>query len=535
MTTVVVISGPVAAGKTTLATGLVDRYGGTIVKTRETLRNLAAREGVDLRDRRGLQEFGERLDRESNGRWVTEATRSASGDGALLVVDAARITAQVEDLRETYGRRLVHVHLTSSSKEELELRYRTRPSTIDELPTYKAVTENPTEANIAELAATADAVLDTYKNTASDILIRCAAHLGLLPSLTVPLVDVLVGGEWGSEGKGNIAYYLAGEYDLLVRVGGPNAGHKVPHGGSFTHRSLPSGALANPSAHLIIGPGAVIDPRVLLTEIAEAGVEDARLTIDPQTMVISPDDIVAEEELVRSIGSTGTGVGSATARRVLGRRAEEPADLARDIPELRPYVGQTSDLLSEAFSQRKRILVEGTQGTGLSMFHGEYPWVTSRDTTVAGVLSEAGIGPRRVRRVIMVCRSYPIRVGGPSGPMGAGRELTWKEIEQRAGLKPGSIEEKGSVSGKTRRVAEFDWQLLRRSAELNSATDIALTFADYIDATNRRAFRYEQLTRPTIQFVEEIERVSGAPVSLIATDFSKRSVIDRRTWRGHIL
>jgi adenylosuccinate synthase len=87
------------------------------------------------------------------------------------------------------------------------------------------------------------------------------------------------------------------------------------------------------------------------------------------------------------------------------------------------------------------------------------------------------------------------------------------------------------VTKQERRVAEFDWAMLRRSAELNSATDIAITFADYLSVSNRTAFRYEQLTAETLQFVEEVESVSGAVASLIATDFSERNIIDRRTWR----
>ena len=134
----------------------------------------------------------------------------------------------------------------------------------------------------------------------------------------------------------------------------------------------------------------------------------------------------------------------------------------------------------------------------------------------------------------MVCRTYPIRVQDPpgrtSGPMS--QELQWEEIARRSGLPSEELiaHEKGSRSGKQRRVAEFDWELLRKAAELNGATDIALTFTDYLHATNRGARRYDQLTGDTIMFVEEVERVSGVPVSLITTCFDVRGVIDRRRW-----
>ena len=392
---------------------------------------------------------------------------------------------------------------------------------------------NRTERNVKRLARDADVIIDTARCTELDVEVRAAAHLGLSGRDTGPLVDVIVGGEYGSEGKGNVAFYLAPEYDMLVRVGGPNAGHVVPRqdGSPFTHRLLPSGT-QNSTAHLLLGPGAVIDVSTLQTEIAACGVEHDRLSVDPQVMVISDADIEAEQALVRRIGSTGKGVGAATARRILDRGAG--VKLARDIPDLAPYIRDSHEVLEDAYTQRRRIMLEGTQGTMLSLYHGSYPHVTSRDTTVAGCLAEAGVPPRRVRRVIMVCRTYPIRVQSPdgssSGPIG--QELGWEELAERSGLSAEELKnfEKGSVSGKQRRVAEFDWALLRQAARLNGPTDIALTFADYIDARNRDARRLDQLTTETIRFIEEVERVAGANVSLISTRFHPRSIIDRRHW-----
>jgi adenylosuccinate synthase len=208
--------------------------------------------------------------------------------------------------------------------------------------------------------------------------------------------------------------------------------------------------------------------------------------------------------------------------------------LAKDIPELKPFIHPACGVLDKAFFERKRVFVEGTQGTGLSLFHGQYPHVTSRDTTVAGCLSEAGISPSRVRRVIMVVRTYPIRVQDPakstSGPMS--QELSWAEISRRSGVPLSELKtkEKTSTTHKKRRVAEFDWELLRKAASLNGPTDIALTFSDYVSVKNRDARRFEQLSEETIRFIEEIERVAGAPVSLISTRFESRSIIDRRSW-----
>jgi adenylosuccinate synthase len=113
------------------------------------------------------------------------------------------------------------------------------------------------------------------------------------------------------------------------------------------------------------------------------------------------------------------------------------------------------------------------------------------------------------------------------------QELDWEHVADRSGLDLGEIlkTEKGSVSRNQRRVAEFDWTQLRQAVEINGATDIALTFADYLDAENDKARRFDQLTEETIRSIEEIERVAGTPVTLISTRFHERSIIDRRSWR----
>ncbi len=286
----------------------------------------------------------------------------------------------------------------------------------------------------------------------------------------------------------------------------------------------------------MIGAGAVLNVDRLLAEIADCQVEVDRLCIDPQAMVIDDADRAGEEALKAQIGSTGQGVGRATARRILGRGG--PLDgfpavqLAGNVPALAPYTRRRAvEVFADAFARHQRVLLEGTQGTGLSLYHGDYPSVTSRDTTVAGCLAEAGIAPHRVGHAVLVTRTYPIRVGGESGPMS--QEIAWEAVADRSGVDLHEIleTEKGSVSGRQRRVSEFDWVLLRRAAEINGATDIALTFADYLDVENLQARRFDQLTRPTIEFIEEVEQVAGAPVTLVSTRFHQRSIIDRRAWR----
>ena len=509
-----------------------------MISTKQLLIRIAEEAGARLpRTREALQAYGEKLDRDTGGLWVTNgvlADMDGEPEPSLVVIDAVRVHAQVEALRQAWGRQVTHVHLKAPDPE-LERRYEVRrsDSEIEELSTYAAVKQNPTEAAVDLLAGDADVLIDTSRCRPDDVEVRCAARLSLLTSRLGPYVDVLIGGQYGSEGKGNVAYYLAPEYDLLVRVGGPNAGHKVPLTTPYTHRQLPSGTRANAESMLLIGPGATLNVELLLEEISDCNVDAGRLIVDPRAMVIEADDVAAEVVLKSAIGSTGQGGGAAAARRIRGRHGsiQPPVRLARDIADLRPYTGaMASDVLAHAFNSGKRILLEGTQGTSLSLYHGSYPHVTARDTTVAGCLAEAGIAPAWVRKVLGIFRTYPIRVGGQSGPMG--EEIDWEAVSQRSGVPLTELMgvEKGSVSGNRRRVAEFDWVQLRASCQLNGITDVALSFADYLDVANRKARRFDQLTQATVRFVQEVESVAEVPVSLIVTRFDVRSVIDRRRW-----
>jgi adenylosuccinate synthase len=443
---------------------------------------------------------------------------------------------QIEGLRNAFGSRVVHVHLTAPLPV-LEERYVRRGSeAVSELPSYSEVRRNRTEKNIERLQDIADLVIDTSTTGPGGVVARALAATRLPRPSSGASVDVIVGGQYGSEGKGNVVAHIAADYGLLVRVGGPNAGHKVKFGadGSFVHHHLPSGTHTSTAA-LALAPGAVINVDHLMDEISQCGVEADRLSIDPQAMVISESDIEAEESLRKVISSTKQGVGAATSRKIMKRDEYISAPfLARDIPALQPYIRPLADVLRKAYASNTAILVEGVQGTMLSLHHGSYPHVTSRETTVSGALAESGIPPTYVRRAIAVFRTYPIRVQnaeqGTSGFME--NEIRLEEIARRSGISIEELEstERTSTTNRARRIAEFDWALLERSVALNGPTDLALTFVDYLDVANRGARRYDQLTQPTIQFIEDVERVAKAPVSLISTRFHARSIIDRRSW-----
>jgi adenylosuccinate synthase len=529
----VLLSGAVASGKTTLAEALEARFGFRRLKTRQLIESMREVK----RERRALQRAGEALDRRTGGQWIAHALAQQTQtlpDGACIVVDSIRIKAQIDAVRRAFGAHVVHIHLTAS-EEKLRERYEGRPRSIEELSTYSEVRADKTERLVGRLADVADIVVDTAQSTEEGVLIRVASRLGFYGRSVDRLVDVLVGGQYGSEGKGHVASYLAPEYDYLVRTGGPNAGHTVfEEPQPYPHHQLPSGTRCS-EAKLIIAAGAVLAVDKLLKEIADCEVGTDRLVIDPKAMIIDPQDIAFEKkELEARIGSTAQGVGAATSRKILRSAASPPVKLAKDVLELRPFVNDTLEIFERAFAEGKRVFLEGTQGTGLSLHHGSYPYVTSRETSVSGCLADAGVAPTRIRRTIIVVRSYPIRVESPthgtSGPME--RELSWKTISERSRIPLEELEEreKTTTTKKKRRVGEFDWHLLRRSVSLNGPTDIALTFADYLDIDNRKARRFEQLTPGTLQFIDEIERVTTAPVSLITTRFDYRSIIDRRGW-----
>ena len=533
---VIIVSGPIACGKSDLSWSLSEGFGFPVIRTSDLIKERLGKPKLDVK---GLQNAGNRLDRKTGSAWVAEMVAlrlRRDGTEGTVIVEGVRKRAQIEQLQESFGHRHTrHVHLHASADIRRE-RFNGRTKDADKGVRFDDVRNDRSEQEVLELGDIADIVVDTDRYTQAGVFSQVAARLQLVSRTADRLVDVIVGGQFGSEGKGNIADYLSPEYDVLMRVGGPNAGHKVFEDPPFTHVSLPCGSRRNDTAKLLVGPGSVIDPIDLLDEIRKCELDTDRLIIDEHVALITPDDVEWEEKkLAKGIGSTAKGVGAATARRVKDRlRKKERCKLGKDLgevcPELMPYVGSTLEYLEQAYSEQRRILLEGTQGTGLSLYHGDYPSVTSRDTTVAGCLAEAGIGPRRVRKIILVCRTFPIRVGGNSGPME--KQITWDEVAKKSGNDATKIKthEVGSRSGKPRRVSEFDWPLLRKACHLNSPTDIALTFVDYIQAKNASAVRFEQLSEETINFVEAVEAVSGVPCSLIANKFDFKCVIDRRRW-----
>lgn len=301
--------------------------------------------------------------------------------------------------------------------------------------------------------------------------------------------SVIVGGQFGSEGKGKVAHHWAFESHAaaVVRVGGSNSGHTTlanSAGERRVLRQLPTAALL-PDVLCVLPPGAYIDPDVLLREIAEVGLGPERLVIDPLAMLISPEDINAEQRsgLGISIGSTCSGTGAAVSRRIARLDRDQ---LAAGHPALQPFLRPSAEVLRALLDRGRRVVVEGTQGFGLSLLHSpHYPKVTSRDTTAAGAIAEAGLSPCDVDDVVLVLRAFPIRVAGDSGPFGA-PEIDWGTIAAEGGHGE-ALSEFTSVTGRLRRVARFDPVLVREAIRANQPTVVVLNHVDYVDAAARGA------------------------------------------------
>ncbi len=339
-------------------------------------------------------------------------------------------------------------------------------------------------------------------------------------------LTVVVGGQYGSEGKGKVTSYLAlrDDVDIVVRCGGPNSGHTVDFGGQrFELRSLPAGFI-NQRTRLLLAAGSLINPEILLTEIKVASVDPRRVGVDRNAGIIS--SIEGEEEtklhLRDRLGSTLSGTGIGVANRAL-RKPEFKQ--AKDIPELQSFLTDVSAEVNDALDKGGKVIIEGTQGFGLSVYHSpHYPFATSRDTTASGFLSEVGVSPRLVTDIIMAIRTYPIRVAGNSGPLPD--EITWEEVRRRSGY-PTDIREYTTTTKKLRRIGLFDSEIVRRATLINRPTQLALHGADYLSYCNKSIKSYERLTEETKFFIAELGSKLGITVSMIGTGPANEEIVDR--------
>ena len=336
-------------------------------------------------------------------------------------------------------------------------------------------------------------------------------------------LSVVVGGQYGGEGKGLITAFLAMRdgVEILVKTGGPNSGHSFKKDGElFRVRMLPSGFNCGPST-VVIPPGCLIHSATLLGEAAQFNF-GGRLIVDPRAGIITEDYIQeqAGDAFYRHAGSTLTGTGAAMAA-----RARRRLGLARDEAVLHDFLGDTTAYLREALEAGKAVLVEGSQGYGLSNYHGEYPFVTSRDTTVGAFLGQIGLGPKFLTQVILAVKCLPTRnrIGDGTLP----NELPDHIISARAEY----LEEHGGGTynelGDRRRVGLFDFEGVRRAVAANTPDFLALTGLDRLAACLPDSSIASHYVSPDA-FVRTLEQWYGMPVGLQSWGPAVTDVLDRR-------
>jgi len=330
----------------------------------------------------------------------------------------------------------------------------------------------------------------------------------------------VIGGQWGDEGKGKVIDYLAGDVDSVVRyAGGNNAGHTVVNDkGTFQLHLVPSG-ICWPNVYGIIGNGVVVDPDVLVGELAEIGargIDTSKLFISERAHVIMPYHIVLDrlEEEARgdaAIGTTGRGIGPAYMDKTgrMGIRVGDLLDWDALVPmveqllkhknalitkiyggealalddvlakcrlwadQMAPYAMATEQLVQDLLAQGKKVLLEGAQGTLLDIDHGSYPYVTSSSPSIGGACTGLGLNPQAIKGVLGVFKAYSTRVGG--GPMPSEiKDEEAEEIREKA-------QEFGVTTGRARRIGWFDGVAAKYSQLVNGFTGLVLTRLDILD------------------------------------------------------
>lgn len=320
-------------------------------------------------------------------------------------------------------------------------------------------------------------------------------------------ITVVVGGQYGGEGKGLIVASLTAreKIDILVKVGGPNSAHSYTYGGkNYYLRMLPSGVSLGPS--LVIFPaGCLIYPKQLFAEMDKYEYM-GEIAIDYNAGIIEETHILEQnkDDFYVNVGSTLTGTGYASSYRNLRR-----LKTAKDISELAPFLTNVQELLVNQYKQGKSILIEGVQGFGLSNYHGDYPYVSSRDNTVNALMSQVGLGRKWVDRIILTVKCFPTRNIGGEGELKGEFDQKFIDKYKNVLLEYGG----GSYNSgnQPRRVGLFSWDLLKRAIYANSPDYIAITGMDKLSSLlhEEDIFRYYG---SCTSFIDRIEAFADTTV-----------------------
>lgn len=355
-------------------------------------------------------------------------------------------------------------------------------------------------------------------------------------------LSVIYGGQWGSEGKGQIAAHIAvvdaESYILSVRVGGPNAGHTITDAAGIVRKvqQIPVSAFVRQDSIAYIGAAGFILLDVLERELGwltetwkTKNLRVPTLVVDPQAIVIERRHMDVEAGLVKNISSTGEGVGAAQAEKVMrvqGITVQEHYDMNAALFDLFEQYGVVIGNVQEELHcqlrglvQRRHLIVEGTQGYNLSLnASGGYPFVTSRDCGPEAIMGQIGISFREFHpdNIDVVCcmRTFPIRVGGPSGPLPG--EITWDELKQATGGYV-TTPETTTVTGKQRRIGRLSWPVTYKMLKDTQPTSIALTFLDYQYPGDANVERFEDLSQDAKDWLCKMEQYLDTTIRYVST------------------
>jgi adenylosuccinate synthase len=426
-------------------------------------------------------------------------------------------------------------------------------------------------------------------------------------------LDVVLGSQWGDEGKGRITDLLAANADIVARFsGGDNAGHSVTVGDHLYKLHLVPSGIVHPHTTCMLGSGMVVNPTHLLEEmdyLESKGIEvtPRRLKISSAAHIITPSHIALDQarEAQRGeagIGTTMRGIGPAYTdkatrsgiragsmrnpeefadlvekhtqaaanilEKVFQHQAPDPAEVARayfDIAKrLKPYLADIGSLIAIGLEEGKTVLAEGAQGTLLDLDHGTYPFVTSSYPTTAGALMGLGVGPKHIRRIIGVAKSFQTRVGSGAFPT----ECEGKVAQHLRGSGEQPWDEYGTTTGRPRRCGWLDGVLLRYAVRVNSITELALTKLDILTDLDPiqicTAYKFEGTSYPDLPadpthlaecspeyetmpgwesdithaqnwddlpaearaYVQRVQKLSNTPIRLISIGPERQQVID---------
>lgn len=356
-------------------------------------------------------------------------------------------------------------------------------------------------------------------------------------------ITIVIDGQAGSCGKGKICAYLAkrDEYSLSTNNWSSNAGHTYveDNGEKIVVSHLPI-AMINPNCKLVLNAGCIITPEILFQEIRKYKkiIGDRKIYIHPRAMIILEKHREEEKRIIRS-GSTFKGCGSAQAEKIMRNPNIILAnEYFKNLPNDLKNVIEITDTAKIMNEWNDKILIEGAQGQDLDINYGlDYPNVTSRMCSSSQLIADAGLSPFKVKDIYMIIRPYPIRISNKtdigeaiySGDYAGSTEITWNDVRDRCRCNI-DLEEYTTVTKKTRRVFEMNWDRLKYNVMINQPTQIVLNFAQYIDWKAYRCKSYDKLPTKVKEFIKKIEETTNTPVTMIGTGERNCDMIDLRQY-----